>query len=123
MIIEFRIWCLMRLIVCYLQRWKPKLEPYVHCIVGSRANISQIVSLANVCVRQTVLFSATMPPSVERLVRSSVLNPIYVRVGSVDTPAETIQQDIIFVQSREKKVCSLRINLMKDLIVSFSISY
>lgn len=48
-----------------------------------------------------------MPPSVERLVRSSVLNPIYVRVGSVDTPAETIQQDIIFVQSREKKVCSL----------------
>jgi len=67
------------------------------------AQVRAIVSMADVCVRQTVLFSATMPPSVERLVRSAVLNPIYIRVGSVDTPAETIQQEIIFLSSREKK--------------------
>lgn len=36
---------------------------------------------ASVCVRQSVLFSATFPPAVERLVRSAVLDPIYIRVG------------------------------------------
>jgi len=71
----------------------PEMEPQVRAIVA----------MADVCVRQSVLFSATMPPSVERLVRTAVLDPIYIRVGSVEMPAETIKQDIIFVQSREKK--------------------
>jgi len=69
------------------------------------AQVRSIVDMADKggCIRQTVLFSATMPPSVERLVRSAVLDPIYITVGSVETPAETIQQDIIFMSTKEKK--------------------
>jgi superfamily II DNA/RNA helicase len=65
--------------------------------------LRHIVTCCSVCVRQSVLFSATFPPAVERLVRSAVLDPIYIRVGSGNTPAETIEQNVVFVHSIQKR--------------------
>ena len=38
--------------------------------------LRHIVTCCSICVRQSVLFSATFPPAVERLVRSAVLDPV-----------------------------------------------
>jgi len=71
--------------------------------------LRHIVTQASICVRQSVLFSATFPPAVERLVRSAVYDPIYVRVGSGDSAAETITQNVIFMHSGEKRTKLLEI--------------
>eukprot|EP01113_Clastostelium_recurvatum_P030843 TRINITY_DN3792_c0_g1_i1.p2 TRINITY_DN3792_c0_g1~~TRINITY_DN3792_c0_g1_i1.p2 ORF type:complete len:211 (-),score=43.41 TRINITY_DN3792_c0_g1_i1:17-649(-) len=44
-----------------------------------------------------------MPPSVERLVRSAVLNPLYVRVGQVNTAVDTVHQNVIFMHTADKQ--------------------
>jgi superfamily II DNA/RNA helicase len=66
--------------------------------------LRKIVSYAIICARQTLLFSATMPTSVERLVRSAVLNPIYIKVGEVGSLAHSIQHNVLFMHSYMKKV-------------------
>jgi superfamily II DNA/RNA helicase len=45
-----------------------------------------------------------MPTSVERLARSAVLNPITIQVGEANSVADSIQQEIIFVHTVQKKV-------------------
>eukprot|EP01126_Amoeba_proteus_P003618 TRINITY_DN11205_c0_g1_i3.p1 TRINITY_DN11205_c0_g1~~TRINITY_DN11205_c0_g1_i3.p1 ORF type:complete len:419 (-),score=94.36 TRINITY_DN11205_c0_g1_i3:107-1363(-) len=50
--------------------------------LGSMENQLRIfLGQCNLCPRQTCLFSATVPPSVERLARSALLNEIYITVG------------------------------------------
>lgn len=53
--------------------------------------------------RQTLLFSATMPASVERLARTAVMNPIKVVVGEVGDLAHSVSQNVIFVHTYQKK--------------------
>ncbi len=71
--------------------------------------LRHIVTCCSVCVRQSVLFSATFPPAVERLVRSAVLDPIYIRIGAVNTPAEAIEQHVVFTHSIQKRAKLLEI--------------
>ena len=52
--------------------------------------------------RQTSLWSATLPSSLERLARSSVINPITVHVGVKDTVCKNIEQDVIFMHTYQK---------------------
>ena len=52
--------------------------------------------------RQTSLWSATLPSSLERLARSSVVNPITMHVGVKDTVCKNIEQDIIFMHTYQK---------------------
>jgi ATP-dependent RNA helicase DDX23/PRP28 len=54
--------------------------------------------------RQTFMFSATMPPSVERLTRQYLRNPVYVTIGDPNsTAAERVRQTIIWTNENEKR--------------------
>jgi ATP-dependent RNA helicase RhlE len=62
--------------------------------------------------RQTLFFSATMPPEIATLANTILTNPEKVEVTPVSTTAETIQQSMYFVDKVNKK--SLLIHLLKD---------
>jgi len=51
--------------------------------------------------RTTYMFSATMPPSVERLARSYLRNPAVVTIGSAGKTSDLIKQEIIWVSRNE----------------------
>ncbi|KAK4528345.1 hypothetical protein GAYE_SCF55G6286 [Galdieria yellowstonensis] len=53
--------------------------------------------------RQTFMFSATMPPAVERLARKFLRNPIIVAVGDIGKGAELVQQRVEYVPNEAKK--------------------
>jgi superfamily II DNA/RNA helicase len=63
--------------------------------------------------RQSLFFSATVPPKVSDLLRSFVVNPVNVSVKQQDT-AEGIDQDVIRVVDRSKKVDQLHDLLIQD---------
>jgi len=62
--------------------------------------------------RQSLLFSATMPDSVQALARSIVHNPSYVEVTPVASTAETIAQQLYYVEKDKKR--DLLLHLLKD---------
>ncbi|XP_043304267.1 probable ATP-dependent RNA helicase DDX23 [Cervus canadensis] len=52
--------------------------------------------------RQTVMFTATMPPAVKRLARSYLQRPAVVYIGSAGKPHERVEQKV-FLMSESKK--------------------
>lgn len=62
--------------------------------------------------RQNLLFSATMPKEVMKLVNSILKNPVKVEVQPVSSTAEIISQGVYHVSKKNKK--SLLIHLLKD---------
>ena len=62
--------------------------------------------------RQSLFFSATMPESIRVLAGSILTNPEEVAVTPVSTTAETIQQEMYFVDAVNKK--DLLIHLLQD---------
>ena len=52
--------------------------------------------------RTTYMFSATMPPSVERLARSYLRNPAVVTIGSAGKTSDLIKQEIMWVSRNER---------------------
>lgn len=53
--------------------------------------------------RQTVMFTATMPPAVERLARSYLRRPAVVYIGSVGKPTERVEQIVHIVTEAGKR--------------------
>lgn len=53
--------------------------------------------------RQTVMFTATMPPSVERLARSYLRRPAVVYIGSIGKPTERTEQIVHILSEGEKR--------------------
>lgn len=62
--------------------------------------------------RQTLLFSATMPPEITKLVDTLLSNPVKVEVTPVSSTVDTIEQTVYFVERKDKK--SLLIQLLKN---------
>lgn len=62
--------------------------------------------------RQTLLFSATMPPEITRLADTLLSNPVKVEVTPVSSTVDTIEQTVYFVDRKDKK--SLLIKLLTD---------
>ncbi len=62
--------------------------------------------------RQTLFFSATMPPEIQKLADTILSNPVKVEVTPVSSTAETIEQQIFFVDKNDKK--HLLVHLLKD---------
>ncbi len=62
--------------------------------------------------RQTLFFSATMPPEIQKLANTILVDPVKVEVTPVSSTANTIQQYVYFVEKNDKK--SLLIHLLKD---------
>jgi ATP-dependent RNA helicase RhlE len=52
--------------------------------------------------RQTLMFSATMPPEIRRLAGEWLRDPTHVQVGQVASPIELVEQSVYFVDSRHK---------------------
>ena len=53
--------------------------------------------------RQTVMFTATMPPQVERLARNYLRRPAMVYIGAIGKPVERVEQIVYFVSEQEKR--------------------
>ncbi len=52
--------------------------------------------------RQTLFFSATMPPEVQRLSSTLLFNPVKVEVTPASSTAETVEQEVFFVDKGNK---------------------
>lgn len=63
-------------------------------------------------VRQTMLFSATMPQEITKLVDSILVDPVKVTVTPVSSTVDIIEQSIYFVEKKEKKL--LLVHLLKN---------
>ena len=55
--------------------------------------------------RVTTLFSATMPPAVERLARKYLKKPAIITIGEAGRAVDTVEQRVEFVNGDEKKKC------------------
>ncbi|KAL1115883.1 hypothetical protein AAG570_006172 [Ranatra chinensis] len=53
--------------------------------------------------RQTVMFTATMPPAVERLARTYLRRPAVVYIGSVGKPTERTEQIVYMMTEQDKR--------------------
>ncbi len=62
--------------------------------------------------RQTMLFSATMPPTVQDLSRSILIDPIKVEANPQSTTVDKIAQSLYFVERGEKR--SLLKHILRD---------
>ena len=52
---------------------------------------------------QTVMFTATMPPPVEKLARSYLRRPAVVYIGSAGKPTERCEQIVYMMSQNEKR--------------------
>lgn len=52
--------------------------------------------------RQTLMFSATMPPEIRTLASEWLREPVHVQVGPIATPIELVEQSVYFVEPRHK---------------------
>src|SRR6201991_3343319 len=62
--------------------------------------------------RQTLFFSATMPKEIQHLADSILTNPEKVEVTPVSSTADTIQQELYYVEKNDKR--SLLAHILKD---------
>ncbi len=62
--------------------------------------------------RQTMLFSATMPPDIEKLTKRLLKNPVKVTVTPVSSTVDVIEQSLYFVNKTNKT--KLLIHLLKN---------
>lgn len=62
--------------------------------------------------RQTLFFSATMPPEIQTLANAILRNPARVEVTPVSSTAETITQSMYFVNKSDKR--NLLLHILKD---------
>jgi ATP-dependent RNA helicase RhlE len=62
--------------------------------------------------RQTLFFSATMPPEIQHLANILLKNPVKIEVTPSSTTADTIQQYLYYVDKQSKR--ALLVHLLKD---------
>jgi len=72
-------------------------------------------------IRQTMLFSATMPPEISKLVNSILTNPVKVAVTPISSTVDIIEQAVYFVGKKDKKL--LLINLLKSKSISSALVF
>ena len=63
-------------------------------------------------IRQTMLFSATMPSEISKLVSSILIDPVKIEITPASSTVDTIVQSIYFVGKKDKN--SLLIHLLKN---------
>jgi ATP-dependent RNA helicase RhlE len=62
--------------------------------------------------KQTLFFSATMPPEIKQLAGMLLTNPVKVEVTPVSSTVEIIQQSVYYVEKQHKQ--ALLVHLLKD---------
>jgi ATP-dependent RNA helicase RhlE len=71
--------------------------------------------------KQTLFFSATMPPEIQRLADSILVNPERVEVTPVSSVAENVRQGLYLVDKKDKR--SLLLHLLKSKTVSSALVF
>ena len=79
--------------------------------MGFLRDVRRIVSLIP-RKRQSLLFSATMPPDVAKLVAEILIEPVRVDISPTVITADRVEQTVHFVESKEKR--ALLNNLLAD---------
>jgi ATP-dependent RNA helicase DDX23/PRP28 len=69
--------------------------------------------------RVTTLFSATMPPAVERLARKYLKKPAVITIGEAGRAVDTVEQRVEFVSGDEKKKYYMFSAFMHHVLTSF----
>ncbi len=86
--------------------------------MGFIPDIERIFSLTPF-TRQTLFFSATMAPEIERITNTFLSNPARIEVARQATASETIEQGVIlFRPSRKDRTAAEKRNLLRALIES-----
>jgi len=62
--------------------------------------------------KQTLLFSATMPPTIVRMSNTLLINPAKIEITPVSSPVNTIDQYLYYVDKENKK--DLLLHILKD---------
>ena len=65
--------------------------------------------------RHSLFFSATMPPEIQKLADTILVNPAKVEVTPVSSTADTIQQSLYFVEKKDKR--SLLLHILKSTAI------
>lgn len=86
--------------------------------MGFIPDIEKIVSLVPP-IRQTLLFSATMPKEIKRISDKFLSNPKEISVAPPASPAETVTQGLIWVDGRKKRDALLNILAKEDVKNAF----
>ncbi len=71
--------------------------------------------------RQTIFFSATMPAEISKLADTILTNPVRVEVTPVSSTANTVRQEIYFVDKNNKR--SLLLHLLKDNAINTALVF
>jgi ATP-dependent RNA helicase RhlE len=71
--------------------------------------------------RQTLFFSATMPPEIQTLANTILKDPVKIEVTPVSSTVEVIEQSVYFVDKGDKK--NLLIHLLKDKTIESALVF
>ncbi|MDZ4716366.1 MAG: DEAD/DEAH box helicase [Cytophagales bacterium] len=71
--------------------------------------------------RQTLFFSATMPSEISSLANSILTNPVRVEVTPVSSTANTVKQEMFFVEKSDKR--SLLLHLLKNAAIESALVF
>jgi ATP-dependent RNA helicase RhlE len=59
--------------------------------------------------RQTLFFSATMPPEIQKLSNTILSNPVKVEVSPISSTTETVEQLVYMVEKKDKRALLIRL--------------
>ena len=82
--------------------------------MGFIPDVERIVSLLPK-IRQTLFFSATMPPEIRRLADAFLMNPKTISVAPPASPAATVTQGIVIVDEMDKREALRRLIRAEDV--------
>ena len=88
--------------------------------MGFIHDVKKLIKLIPV-KRQSLFFSATMPESIRVLASTILTNPEEVQVTPESTTAETVEQEMYFVDASDKK--DLLIHLLKDKSITSALVF
>ena len=71
--------------------------------------------------KQTLLFSATMPPDIEKLASTILKNPAKVAITPISSTVDTIEQFLYYVDKKNKK--DLLIHILKDKTIESALVF
>jgi len=71
--------------------------------------------------RQTIFFSATMPAEISKLADTILTNPVRVEVTPPSSTANTVKQELYFVEKNDKR--SLLLHLLKDNVINTALVF
>jgi ATP-dependent RNA helicase RhlE len=84
--------------------------------MGFVHDVKRIIAALPRTGRHTLLFSATIPTSIESLARSMMVDPVRVSVAPQVTTAESVDQTVMFVAKADKRAMLEKVLEDKDVV-------